>query len=1438
MVPPSWRRWFKEHFGFAQRPRLGRRQRGRSLRLELLEDRVTPASALTVAGGSAVFVAETGVTHNLTVSVASGTYTFSDTGDTISLNGGPAANTVTTSGITTGGTITLDMGDHNDTVNIRSINNATMVNGGVGNETVNVSSNAPTNTGSLAGIAAALTFNAGTGSNRLVASNFGATSGDSNVVVSDSTITGFAPSTITYTGTYGLVRLIGSNSPGLAEQFTVNDPSASTFQLDSNAGGDTAVVEGTDSGTTNNINLGAGAATVTVSSDGTGTGNLDNILGTLNINEGTGAGKTLSLIDYGSINAKSVTISGTAVTGFAPATINYKAVGGTFANITLSGSNTVSDTFTVTANSPALNLAANGGGDTFILRNNASVNSIAGGAGSDTLTYGFGYTNAVSVALASSNVNGFTSAAATGISSGFTGIDVLNGTGSSTLTGENAASIWTVNATPSYYDGSNTLAFSGFTTLNGGTGGNTFNVSGGAAGYTINGNTGSDTLTGVSNAVLSSSSASGFSGTAASSIAFTAIDTLSGSGSLTGENPASVWTVSATPSYYDGSNTLTFSGFTTLNGGTGGNIFNVSGAAAGYTINGNTGSDTLTGVSNAVLSSSSASGFSGTAASSIGFSAIDTLTGSGSLTGEPGASTWNLGTVEQYVDGSLNTLTFSGFTTLDAGETAPGNGDAFNLTGATAALLNGGAGDDTFAFSGTAALTGSIDGGSGNNTLTYTAYGSGVTIDARNGADTATGISGTFANIANFVGSQFADTFDLDAQSYVQSVSGGLPGFSDPGAPGGSPAGPGDILVVELSGTTSPTLTDTFSPTTGYAGSWTFGNFSAINFDTIETLEPTSDLTVMQAIAPSPTEGQPVTYTITVTNHGPDGATNVILTDMIPAGATFVSSSFAGYSPIFGTANLGTIAVNGSVTGTLVVLPAEEGTITNTASVTSDLQDANPGDNTNTLGPTTVADAALSDTTPVNSVSEMHGVAFTGVVLATFSDANPSAPASDYSAAPVVTYTNSPVFSAGPTYVVQLVSRTATASNWEVLASGTITSQGTYLATVTVTDAGGSVVTDSNTTINVILFQDNFDRGPSGTLGPNWTNQNAPAAFAINASNQATTVGSGLDLATANNTSVTNVYVQADIAILSGTSTAGLVARYGGIGAGTHMYIAQIILGSGIYTAEIDYMISGVSSQLGRTKALTGFSGTGTLGFEVVGNTMKLFLDGVLELAANDSSFPGAGLVGMRGRGTPAQAVTFDNFAATTVTSQTAPLPFADNFNQPANSQLSPKWTEQVGAFPILSLGTASAFSTNTFNTGLALATVNAPVAANVTVQTNFTLTAGGAASAGLVARYSGTGDGNGQMYAAQILLSGGVYTAVIQSVQGGTVTTLVSTTLGNILGQHTLRFVVSGTSLQLFLDNLGTPLLATTDSSITAAGLAGMRGLNASFRAFSLTSP
>src|SRR5439155_23764731 len=135
----------------------------------------------------------------------------------------------------------------------------------------NVCSNAPTNTGTLAGIAAALTVTADAGTDTLVVSNFGTTTGDGNVVIGSTSITGFAgpggATPITYNsagGAFSLLRVLGSNSVSLPEQFTLQNPGA-PVQLDANAGPSTVNVQAVSSPAT--LNGGSGNDTFNVSSD-------------------------------------------------------------------------------------------------------------------------------------------------------------------------------------------------------------------------------------------------------------------------------------------------------------------------------------------------------------------------------------------------------------------------------------------------------------------------------------------------------------------------------------------------------------------------------------------------------------------------------------------------------------------------------------------------------------------------------------------------------------------------------------------------------------------------------------------------------------------------------------------------------------------------------------------------------------------------------------------------------------------------------------------------------------------------------------------------------------------------------------------------------------------------------------------------------------------
>jgi uncharacterized repeat protein (TIGR01451 family) len=127
-------------------------------------------------------------------------------------------------------------------------------------------------------------------------------------------------------------------------------------------------------------------------------------------------------------------------------------------------------------------------------------------------------------------------------------------------------------------------------------------------------------------------------------------------------------------------------------------------------------------------------------------------------------------------------------------------------------------------------------------------------------------------------------------------------------------------------------------------GAGTLGN--GFLFDNVSYLSgprPSyADLSVTKTASPEPVHiGQKLTYTIVVTNNGPDTANGVSLVDNLPKNAGFGSATTTQGTCTLKpakaqvTCSLGTLANGGTATVRIVVKPTKKGTITNRVDVAS-----------------------------------------------------------------------------------------------------------------------------------------------------------------------------------------------------------------------------------------------------------------------------------------------------------------------------------------------------------------------------------------------------------------------------------------------------------------------------------------------------------------------
>ena len=201
-----------------------------------------------------------------------------------------------------------------------------------------------------------------------------------------------------------------------------------------------------------------------------------------------------------------------------------------------------------------------------------------------------------------------------------------------------------------------------------------------------------------------------------------------------------------------------------------------------------------------------------------------------------------------------------------------------------------------------------------------------------------------------------------------------------------------------------PAIGGTFSPSeplSGFNGESGNGTWTLTVDDTVSAYDDgtlndwsldftclaMADLSISKSDSTDPVlAGDNLTYTVMVDNAGPNDATNVVVTDTLPAGVTFVSTTGCSNDPNgVPTCNLGTVIAGGSASFDIEVTvnPGTSGTLTNSVSVSSDTADPEPGDNSTSEDTTANlehADLSITKTDSADPVTATDNLTYTVMV--------------------------------------------------------------------------------------------------------------------------------------------------------------------------------------------------------------------------------------------------------------------------------------------------------------------------------------------------------------------------------------------------------------------------------------------------------------------------
>jgi uncharacterized repeat protein (TIGR01451 family) len=525
-----------------------------------------------------------------------------------------------------------------------------------------------------------------------------------------------------------------------------------------------------------------------------------------------------------------------------------------------------------------------------------------------------------------------------------------------------------------------------------------------------------------------------------------AADSFSPTATITGDGQVGF---NATSSTFAGTHTLTGNGQTIVEG-------NVSFTSAS-TINTaalNLRSGSIGGTSNVAI----------TGGSSPNYWESGTIQGTGSFTLAAGAT--------MAFDAATGPITLDGRTFTNNGTIVyPATGNALTLTnGATLANagtfdiqddapVNAGPGTNAFTNSGTFQKTAGA--GTTNFAVPFT------TSNAVNLASGTVSFSGGFTQSAGTTtlnAGNFASPLAININGGTLKGNGSITGNVSNAAnvsPGLSPGGltitgnytqsPAGILNIELAGTTAVTNYDQLNVSgtatlNGMLNATLIGGFVPANNDIFDVLTygassgtfatenlpaftgggtftanqgaaryrltahaTQADVAVSQTTSGPAFHAQNATFTVTVSNSGPDAANGVTLTDTM-SGATLVTAmstigTCGNGSPIVCT--IGTLATNQSAVVTITVNASNVGTIANSATVSSTDFDPNSGNNatgTASIVVSASADLSASVTDSADPVNVGASTSYTVTI-------NNAGPDSASSASVALTLTNGAIVS-------------------------------------------------------------------------------------------------------------------------------------------------------------------------------------------------------------------------------------------------------------------------------------------------------------------------------------------------------------------------------------------------------------------------------------------